>query len=476
MTPRIRKLVTAVLSWLSVASFVQLAQLLVPFADPIVLGFFGLYISLSVLRLTRSAYRERSGAQFDLTAPTAFENGVLVLQSRSGKCAAFFAMSFRPKAIRTEAIRRTLTTLLKVLPHSSVLSVEITKQNECFASLYLKVDKSDVLQRTRELTGSLLSSLRTLFGESEVRALCDDELWQHLALGIPGRMHCVCRSTRLATILRTDAARRWLSAATAVHLQADLLQRIDTVSNHDGETYRVIFALRSQEQRKVVVSSKLLVITTNDRPNSDWSFLASSPRAVRRIPASEIRRKLGDIMTRNIFTNDESQVSFEEAADELLSFLALWNTRQSGSESGGSRSQATTQTTTNVLEWRTALSAIAEELGITLERNILLSAKRFPLRLDARLGSTLFKIIPDCDGDHARLQWLMNQLTDAVESETASNLALLTSGHLDAPPLAELLSKNPDRERIQSLTSVDQLRALLLERRAAATGATNSLA
>jgi hypothetical protein len=410
-----------------------------------------------------SVYHERSRERFDLTAPTAFENGVLVFQSRGDKCAAFFAFALPLRGVKTERTRRTLTTLLKVLPHSSVLSTEITKRNECYASFYVKLEKSDVLQRTREFVDSILSGFRALFGENDVRLLCDEELLRHLALGVPGKIQWAGRSNRHTALLRTDMAKCWVSAVAVTHIRADFLQALDRESKGNDETYRVIFAVKSQEQRRVVLGSELILITANDRPQSGSPLLASRPTAVRRMQASEITRKLGDVMTRNVLGDNEHYASFDKGADELLSFLALWSTMRSDTDFAGTQTERAHQTITDARELRKVLFAHAEELGIEPERDIVVWTNGFPLRVDARVGSTLFKIVPNSSGNFARLRWLVDQMAIAMASEPASSLVLLFGSPSDASALTEALMKMPARERIQSVTSVVQLQALLLE-------------
>lgn len=463
MKPEYEKLVAAVLSCLSVASFLQLVQLLIPVVSLFVLGFLGLYVAISMLLATNSLYHERGCERFDLTTPTAFENGVLVLRSKGDKCAAFFAFALPLKDVCTERFRRTLTTLLKVLPHSSVLSTELTKRNECYASFYIKLEKSDVLQRTRELVDSILSGFRALFGENDIRPLCDDALLRHLALGVPGRIQWVGRSNRYTALLRTDVAKCWLSAVAMTRIQADLLQAIDRESDQNGETFRVIFAAKSEEQRRVVLGSKLILITASDRRHSDKPLWGSHPVAIRRMRASEITRQLGDVMTRNVLGDDGNYASFEKGADELLSFLALWSASRSDIESASTEDEMAHQTIADAPEWRKALFAQAEELGRAFERDALVWTNGFPLRVDARVGGTLFKIVPSCSGDCARLRWLVDQMAIVMASETASSLVLLLGSPSDASALSEVLMRMPVRERIRSLTSVVQLQALLLE-------------
>jgi len=463
MRAEYEKLLAAFLSCLSVGSFLLLVQQIIPVVSPFVLSFLGLYVVISMTLATNSAYHERSSEGFDLTGPTAFENGVLMLRSRGDICAAFFAFALPMRTAHTERTRRTLTTLLKVLPHSSVLSIEITTRNECYASFYVKLEKRDVLQRTRELVDSILSGFRALFGENDVRLLCDDELLRHLALGVPGRIQWVGRSNRYTALLRTDMAKCWVSAVVMTHVQADFLQALERQPNRNDPTYRVIFAVKSQEQRRLVLGSKLILITTNDRQESDSQLLASLPTAVRRMQASEITRELGDVMTRNVLADDEHYASFEKGAEELLSFLALSSTIRSGTESLGTQIERAHQTITDVREWRKVLFGLAEELGIASERDVLMWTNGFPLRVDARVGLTLFKIVPSSSGDCARLRWLVDQMAIAMASEPASSLVLLLGSPSDASALTEALMKMAASERIRSVTSVVQLKAVLLE-------------
>jgi len=304
MRAEYEKLAAALLSCLSVGSFLLLAQLLIPVVSPFVLSFLSLYTAVSMILVANSAYHERSREQFDLTSPTAFENGVLVLRSRGDKCATFFAFALPLRSVNTQKTRRTLTTLLKVLPHSSVLSTEITKRNECYVSFYVKLMRSDVLQRTRELVDSILSGFRALFGENDVRLLCDEELLRHLALGVPGKVRWVGRSNRYTALLRTDMAKCWLSAMAVTHIQADLLQALYREASRNDETYRVIFAVKSQEQRRVALGSKIILTTGGDSPQSDSPFLTSRQTPLRRMRASEITQKLGDVMTRDVLWDD----------------------------------------------------------------------------------------------------------------------------------------------------------------------------
>jgi len=465
MRAEYEKLVAALLSCLSVSSFLLLAQLLIPVVSPFVLGFLSFYIALSMILATNSAYHERTRERFDLTAPTAFENGVLVLRSRGDKCAAFFAFALPLRGVNMERTRRTLTTLLKVLPHSSVLSTEITKRNECYASFYVKLEKNDVLQRTRELVDSILSGFRALFGENGVRLLCDDELLRHLTLGVPGKIQWVGRSSRRTALLRTDTTKCWLSAVTTTHIQADFVQALGTEANRNDEMYRIIFAVKSQEQRRVALGSKLILITADDRLKSDSPLVASRPTAVRRMRASEITRKLGDLMTRNVLWDDEHYASFERGADELLSFIALWSTVQSDTEFAGTHGERAHQTIVDAREWRRALFAGAEERGVEVERDVLVWTNGFPLRVDARVGPTLFKIVPNFGGDCATLRWLVDQMAIAMASKPASSLVLLLGSPSDASAVREALMKMPARERIRSVTSIVELQALLMERR-----------
>ena len=462
MRAEYEKLLAALLSCLSVGSFLLLAQQIIPLVSPFILSFLGLYVAISMMLGVKSVYHERSSEGFDLTDPTVFENGVLVLRSRGDRCAAFFAFALPMRDVHTERARRTLTTLLKVLPHSSVLSTEITKRNECYASFYVKLEKSDVLQRTRELVDSILTGFRTMFGEKDVRLLCDDELLLHLALGVPGKIQRVARSNRHTAFLRTDVAKCWVSAVIITNIQADLLQALDRESNRNDETYRVIFAVKNQEQRRVALGSKLILIAANNRPQSDSRLLASRPTAARRMQASEIARKLGDVMTRNVLGDDEHYASFEKGADELLSFLALWSTVRSDTEFAGTHSERPHHTIIDVGEWRGVLFAHLEELGIEVERDVLVWTNGFPLRMDARVGLTLFKIVPSSSGDSAGLRWLVDQMVIAMAYEPALSLVLLLGSPSDASALREALMKMPVRERIRSVTSVVQLQALLL--------------
>jgi len=179
--------------------------------------------------------------------------------------------------------------------------------------------------------------------------------------------------------------------------------------------------------------------------------------------ASEITREFGDVMTRNVLADDEHYASFEKGAEELLSFLALSSTIQSDTESAGTRMERAHQTITDAREWRKALFALAEELGIACERDVLMWTNGFPLRVDARVGSTLFRIVPSSSADCARLRWLVDQMAIAMASEPTSSLVLLLASSPDASALTEALMMMPASGRIRSVTSVVQLQALLSE-------------
>jgi hypothetical protein len=431
--------------------------------SPFVLSFFGLYVAACMIHATKAAYHERRNEGFDVTVPTAFETGVLVLRSRGDKCAAFFALALPLKDLDTERIRRTLTTLLKVLPHSSVLSTEITTRNDCYATFYIKLEKSDVLQRTRELAESVLSGFKALLGEHNVRLLHDEELLRHLALGLPGRIRWVGRSDRHTALLRTDKAKCWLSVIALTQMKADLVQAIAREASRNGEAYRVVFAVKNEEQRSAVTGPKLILITANGRPHSDPPILASHPTVAWRMRASEIIPKLGDLMARNVLENGMRHTSFDKGADELLSFLALWTTNRSESESASTENGIPQQTITKAPEWREVLTAHAEELGLLLERDVLVSTNGFPLRVDARIGLTLFKIVPDCSGDRARLRWLADQMVAAMASESDSRLVLLLANPSDASTLTEVSTNMPAPERVRTLTAAAQLQAVVLE-------------
>jgi len=464
-------LLAALLGFIGIGAFLELGSLVVPVASSFLLALLGLYIVFCALFAIKSAYRERSREQFDLTAPTLFDNGVIVLRSRAERCAAFFAFALQCNTISTERVRRTLTTLLKILPHSSVLSIETAMQNECFANFYVKFEKTDILQRTRELIGSASSGFRALFGRNNVRALCDDELLRHLALGAQGRIQRVGRFGRHTAFLKTDTGRFWLSAAVAADAQPSLLRSIKRESNGNGKTYRAIFAVKCEQEQRVALSSRIIVVATNRSPHSDGLLLRSRLPAVRRMRACEIVHKLGDMMTRNIVADDEAHQSFEKGVDQLLSFLALWSNRQSDTESGMSCDQTVQSAITDPRAWRTGLAATAKKLRLVFETDVLVWSNGLPLRLDARVGSTLFKIVSS--RDRVRLEWLLDRLSLAMVSETWT-LALLLSSASDASALTEILIDMPVRERIRSLTSVDQLKTLLLERKTTSETATES--
>jgi hypothetical protein len=470
MRAEYEKLLAALLSCMSVGSFLQLIQLLNPTLSSFVPYLFGVYFAVCMAAATKAAYYERKSEGFDLTVPTMFDNGVLVLRSEHDKCAAFFALALPLRNLDAERMRRTLITLLKVLPHSSVLSTEMTGREECCASFYIKLNKSDVLQSVRDLAESVLSGFEAVFGSHGVRLLRDEELLQHLALGLPGRIRWVGRSNRYTALFRTDRAKRWLSVTAVTQRGADLVQTVDWKTTRNREEYRVVFAVKNERQHNLLIGAKLILITAEGRSHSQLPLLAPNPTVFRRLSASEITRKLGDLMARNALEDNIRHASFEEGADEILSFLALWARTQSDSESINNENGIARETTTAASEWRRVLSALAEDFGLLLERDLMVSNHALPLRVDARVGSTLFKIVPNCGGDRAKLRWLVDQMVAPMASGKNKSLVLLLVNPSDAPAVTEVSTNMPAPERIQALTSPAQLRALLSDRRTFAEG------
>jgi hypothetical protein len=249
-----------------------------------------------------------------------------------------------------------------------------------------------------------------------------------------------------------------------------LVQTVDWKTTRNREEYRVVFAVKNERQHNLLIGAKLILITAEGRSHSQLPLLAPNPTVFRRLSASEITRKLGDLMARNALEDNIRHASFEEGADEILSFLALWARTQSDSESINNENGIARETTTAASEWRRVLSALAEDFGLLLERDLMVSNHALPLRVDARVGSTLFKIVPNCGGDRAKLRWLVDQMVAPMASGKNKSLVLLLVNPSDAPAVTEVSTNMPAPERIQALTSPAQLRALLSDRRTFAEG------
>ena len=450
-------------SCIGLFSVLRLIQLLMPLVTTFVTIILIFSISILTLQLFKLIKQEKQSAVFDLSTPTAFDNGYLIFKSGGEKYAVFFAIALSLSSINYRKLLRTMKILLKVLPKSTIFTIEWKGSEECYASFYVKVSKDEFIARTRELVENIQTSFESIFSPGQVRSLSEPELLGHLAFGAQGKIRKATSVGRFSVKLATDRDHRIISLFTSLIGE----NRVKTILRKipKNGSYRIILSVKkSEKQQSVQMCLNITSSTFNKEKHTALNQLATKD-LIQRMPASEIIRYIGDILTRNFSESGYQRVSLDTAVNELSSFVKQCNVSNNIIQAGESTTEESIMSSGGVCKWREVLETVSEQLEIRLEKDVLLLIDGFPLRIDAKIQNIYIKIIPKYYHDMAKLQWLTIQLSDTIRRETREKLILLLEEPMIKPLIEEVLNGLESKRGVHIITSKHELYKLLSERK-----------
>jgi hypothetical protein len=411
------------------------------------------------LRLLKSIKTEKQSDVFDLSTPTAFDHGFLIFKSSGEKYAVFFAMALSLSSIDFRRLQRTLKILLKVFPQSTSFSLEWVAHKACYASFYFKVNKEEIIARTRELVENVQTSFKSIFGSENVRPLNEPELLSHLAYGAQGKIRKATSVDRFSVKLTTTCTHRIIALFPST-ISKDCVNTILRRIPNNG-SYRSILSVKTTDkQQSMGICLNITSSTPNKENHTVLNQLVTSS-LIQRAPASEIIRHIGDILTRNFPESRYQRVSLDTAVTELSSFVKECNVCCNSVQDSQSTAEESVESSGTGVEWRAALEQLAEQLAIRIEWDVLLLIDGFPLRIDAKIQDIYIKIIPKYYHDSTKLQWLTHQLSNIIEKKLGKYVILLPEEPIMKSLIEETLNQAENKRSILTITSKRELHRLL---------------
>lgn len=458
-----QKYVLFLSSCLGLVSFFKLIQLLIPALTLIVIIILFASIAFLTLQLLRSINKEQQSDVFNLSSPTAFDNGFLIFKSRSGKYAVFFTVALSLLSIDFRGLERTLKILLKVFPKSTVFSIEWVTNKECYASFYFKVNKDAIITRTRELVENIQTSFKSIFGNEHVRILSERELISHLAYGAQGKIGKATSVGRFSVKLKTGMAQRIISLFQSPIGTSRVKAILKEIPKNGS--YRIILSVKkTSTQQSMAICLNIISSTSRKCKHTTLNQLATKGM-IHRMPASGIIRFIGDILTRNFPESEYHHISFNAAVKEISSFVKQCSICSNRIQDDHSTTLDSLESIDSGREWREVIETLSEQLEMRIEKNVFLSIHGFPLRIDVKIQDVFLKIIPEYYSDITKLQWLIIQLSEIIKRKIGKCVILLPDSPIIAPLLEEVLNETENKRGIQVITSKHDLQILLSRRK-----------
>jgi len=410
-----------------------------------------LITAITGIHETTHLLQEKSRLAFDLTTPAVFDN-FLVFGPKGETCAVFFSAALVIENFDLTEIRRSLSVLLKVLPKSLVLSVEWTTQNMCYVNFYFKVERENVLPRTREIIEHVGSSFGRAF--SDIHILTGTELTEHLALGITGKIQRATIQRGDFVLLETDKTQSSIVAAKFDITHYEQLRELFSV---DG-IFRIILAVAGGGVHQVKMSPHMLIFTL---PRGRRLPKIKYPDNIfAKTSAGIIIQNLGDILTRNLIMLQEVRVNFDEMIDTLVSFISICKSlseaykriRESREEAGEGN-----------IEWRRKLSQETQRCGLTMRSDVFVIIDGFPVRVDAEVSGFLFKVI-GTGTEASKLEWITNKL-GSLPYNKAKGIIFLVSSPTTASMLQEKIGRYTRRRKrdLKVFTTGEELEEFIVK-------------
>jgi len=457
------KQVGLVLEGICFVSSIRIAQIFLPGFT-----FFGTIFAIvgSILIgsfLIKSFYKEKQIEAFNLTSPSTLEEKFLIFKSQFEKCAIFFALKVQLKIILDERTRRTLAILLKVIPELSILSIEWTSNNECYFTFFIKSEKDAVLEKVKNFVGNIQISFRKIFGSRNIQLLQADELLQHLSFGIPEK---ICQASRINRFTIRLKTKNFQTNITMVHFKSfhkenikKLLQEIIT----NTKNIRFIFSVQRKKNSIIRISSKVALFISDNNSIFCPSEIKSVAGTFQPTQASYLLQNLGNMLVRNIFSKECKSVNYENAVEQILSFIILCKSFSEISENADLSMKALQSINVNDFQWRMALKNKSEQLDLPIEKDVFISVNEIPFRLDAMIGNILFKIIPSHLINEETLKWLISQLALIVKNKQSRKIVLLMNIKDISSAESAILKNDIKIDQFYRFSSIPELNAFLIK-------------
>ncbi len=447
-----QEIFSAILNIICIATIAAIIQLIIPIPHLGLLLFIPLF-GYNLIKIILKIKFNSKQAIFDLSVPITFEPGSLIFKSQTDTHAIFFALSLRFKKQRVSNLKRTLLLLLKVLPEDSIIATEWTSENQCYLTFYLKFLKTEIIAKAKALIDSIKSSFQEVFGADNVQLLDDEEVTPHLTLGIPGKIQKVSKKGKYTVIVQTNETQRQVSFLEILSSEKFDFPLFFQQLREYTKPYRIIFMAKKIPNQTQMHTTMVL---TGVFERSQRSRLSNLPEIkIRYLRSEKLIHQLGDIFTRNIVKDAGQVLDFPIVTERLLAFF------QTGIKSmvkDKIQSVDKEQTHISKQEWRNYLLKITRELGLAMEINPFTSMDGVPLRMDAKIGKNVIKII--LGEDQKQLKWLEVKLKQFLQSK-GEDLILLLCNPSVSSFFDETQNSSITRNKLHLITSKSQLKQWL---------------
>ncbi len=439
---------------LSLGFFLTLVHLLIQPFILVGIATFPLILIGSVILIVRSFLFENRTEIFDLTAPTIFDNGLMTFHSLNEQSAVFFSFNLSLYRLEGRIAERALTVLLKILPASTILSLEWSSQNECFVNFYIKLEKNSFLTQARELLDNITNSFNKIFGEQQIRALNGEEITLHFSMGMTGRIGQIAAKGKCLD-LYTETAREKRFITLISPSNKDTLKHVLESLTHSN-FMRIFFPMKKVE-KALKISDHLIMVSDVECKYSN-SFPQTEMISITNLSALKAIRIFGDILTRNLIHEKSKTSNFQNTVHQILEFVSPSYTRQEDTMQTVVTLTASPRAL-NSRKWRESLIQLSSQLDLPFEIDAQMLVEGIPIRLDGKVGNLLFFIIPQIKNSH--LKWLIKSLTKLLKEDHQMRINFLLDQKLQKPLVDELISASVFTDRIQGISTKKELNVIL---------------
>lgn len=451
---RYERTVFVLFKCLNLGFFLTLIHLLIqPF---VLVGIitFPLILIGSIILIVRSFYFENKKEIFDLTVPTIFDNGLMAFHSLNKQTAVFFSFNLSPYRLDERVAQRALTVLLKILPVSTILSLEWSSQNECFVNFYIKLEKNSFLTQARELLENITNSFNKILGEQQILALDGEEIMLHFSMGMAGRISQIAAKGKgLDLYTETGREKRFISLISPAN--TDTLQRV-LEKPIDSNFMRIILPMK-KVKKTLQISDHLIMVSDVDCKHSN-SFFPTEMISITNLPPLKSIRIFGDILTRNLIHEEPKTFNFQNAVHQILNFVSVSQIEQE--EAAQPIATLTTSSEEiNSRKWREIFIQLSSQLDLPFEIDTQILVEKIPIRFDGKVRDLLFLITPQIKNSH--FKWLIKNLTKLLKENNQMRIIFLINQTTQKMLVDKLLSTSVYTDRIQEISTKQELVVIL---------------